>query len=302
MQDSSPFLFINNAFYGVPGLPTCPCTPSLEHMNISAPFLASVAGVQYNYGNSYGTGSCLPHDEDKQPSCHVPFAPDWCTQLWCYVDASNCTGVTLAESKYYPLSQNTIAASSLRYSYETCGASGVLRTYHDADEQVDASDELLYAFRMLRLFKLARLARAMEHMKRWETRIAMSKQTKIIIKCLLLLFFSCHWVACVMTAQTTFVNSHDMLGTWLGKAGYCAEDPDYEGQITCKGNVQIYFAAICWSTLIITATGGSDTSPNADSMIETSLVTVLVIVGALIWTYVIAMFCDLLANTDPVID
>ena len=39
--------------------------------------------------------------------------------------------------------------------------------------------------------------------------------------------------------------------------------------------------------------------PSSNSVSETVVVTVLVVCGALMWTYVLAKFCDVATNSDP---
>lgn len=50
---------------------------------------------------------------------------------------------------------------------------------------------------------------------------------------------------------------------------------------------------------LITGTGGTDYYPSADSDVETLIVCLMVICGALLWTYVLALFCDMATNSNP---
>ena len=47
-----------------------------------------------------------------------------------------------------------------------------------------------------------------------------------------------------------------------------------------------YLAALAWSNMIITGTGGTDAYPSGESDVETFLVMVLVLFGSLLWTQV----------------
>ena len=60
-----------------------------------------------------------------------------------------------------------------------------------------------------------------------------------------------------------------------------------------------YWAAFSWSVLVITGTGGTDGYPSSESIGETVLVTALVLLGALLWTQVLATFCDVATNSNP---
>lgn len=50
--------------------------------------------------------------------------------------------------------------------------------------------------------------------------------------------------------------------------------------------------------MVITGIGGTDYYPSHDNA-ETLMVTVLVVLGALMWAKVLATFCDLHTNADP---
>ena len=58
-------------------------------------------------------------------------------------------------------------------------------------------------------------------------------------------------------------------------------------------------ASLTWAFMLITGTGGTDFYPNADSDAETLVVLCLVLCGALLWTYVLALFCDMATNSNP---
>ena len=51
--------------------------------------------------------------------------------------------------------------------------------------------------------------------------------------------------------------------------------------------------------MIITGTGGTDFYPSSESSTETLVVTILVLLGAFTWTYVLALFCDMATNANP---
>lgn len=62
-----------------------------------------------------------------------------------------------------------------------------------------------------------------------------------------------------------------------------------------------YLAAFSWSTMVITGTGGTDFYPSGDSDAETLIVLVLVVLGAFLWTLVLAAFCDVATNSNPTV-
>jgi len=60
-----------------------------------------------------------------------------------------------------------------------------------------------------------------------------------------------------------------------------------------------YLASLTIAILMITGTGGTDFYPSHTSDSETVVVLVLVVCGALFWTHVLAIFCDIATNSNP---
>ena len=60
-----------------------------------------------------------------------------------------------------------------------------------------------------------------------------------------------------------------------------------------------YAASFSWSLMIITGTGGTDFYPSAKSTPETVVVLSLIFIGAILWTQILADFCDV-ASSAPV--
>ena len=93
----------------------CPCITAamLPDFGISGNLRPVIAGRTYDYGPSYGVGTCAAHDETKQPFCSVANPPAWCSRSWCYVDTGTCDmGLPPFQSVYF---------NNLFYSYQTCG-------------------------------------------------------------------------------------------------------------------------------------------------------------------------------------
>jgi hypothetical protein len=53
--------------------------------------------------------------------------------------------------------------------------------------------------------------------------------------------------------------------------------------------------------MVVTGTGGTDAYPTVHSPGETALVSVLVVSGAFLWTWVLALFCDVATNAEPAV-
>lgn len=60
-----------------------------------------------------------------------------------------------------------------------------------------------------------------------------------------------------------------------------------------------YIAAFTWALMIITGIGGTDFYPSSKSTVETVIVLFLAFGGAILWTMILADFCDVASNGDP---
>mmetsp|Transcript_10515 Transcript_10515/g.25492 ORF Transcript_10515/g.25492 Transcript_10515/m.25492 type:complete len:167 (+) Transcript_10515:30-530(+) len=109
------------------GLSSCPCldatavTEGLADFITAEGLLACEACDNSTYPTTYGADGCKAHEMTLPPSCGdesgapLADAPEWCGEMWCYVDPEDCDGVDDAsESNYFP-------DSGVHYSYRTCG-------------------------------------------------------------------------------------------------------------------------------------------------------------------------------------
>ena len=187
---------------------------------------------------------------------------------------------------------------------------------------VDPQDlVILRVVRILRLVKLLRLARAERIYARWEARITLTYGQQTIIRCIVMLFLSAHWYACIFALQATMHDSPRQ--TWMGQDLYAicpltlpdaqpASELDANSTAAAYGTEMEFFqlcghidfgswylASFTWAAMIITGTGGTDFYPSVRSDAETVVVLMLNIIGALIWTQVLALFCDVATNAHP---
>ena len=125
------------------GNPSCPCLP-LAVVNEIQKDTENVwiGGTNYSFGDGgvyparYGVG-CAPHDAQIQPYCGPQWcsgdvegkcAPYWCSTNFCWVNATNCTGVSEPVlSSYFSKAPR---GSELSYSYETCGSLDGFGTFY----------------------------------------------------------------------------------------------------------------------------------------------------------------------------
>lgn len=176
---------------------------------------------------------------------------------------------------------------------------------------------ILRMFRVLRLVKLARLARASRVLQHWQMKLNLSYATVAIIKCVLGVVLTMHWSACTWALQVSFTNK-PLTGTWYGDDSYCVKaaslsgpSPTYttDGPTTlapaddaylCVPPLDMYAAATYFAVMTITSIGYGDISATAQNPLEQTFATILMLVGGLMWGYVIGTFAGLFATSAPV--
>ena len=166
---------------------------------------------------------------------------------------------------------------------------------------------LLRVLRCVRLTKLLRLLRSSRIFQRWKSRITLTYGQITTLQCIILLLLSSHWFACIMGLDASLHASPQQ--TWLGEDmfGICDATDDTNASsgktsVTGCGSLSVlhfYIAAFVWAVMIITGTGGTDPYPSENSTAENLVVGALVLAGALLWTQVLALFYDVVANSDP---
>jgi hypothetical protein len=114
------------------GSPDCPCidsTAAVVGANSSAPCMSYSPDTGFDidticYQPSYGSNICAAHDSGLGPTCDSAAGtnPDFCGELWCYVDKEKCKGSTHSLHRSDMHLANDLHAS-LYFSYSTCGGS-----------------------------------------------------------------------------------------------------------------------------------------------------------------------------------
>ena len=175
----------------------------------------------------------------------------------------------------------------------------------------------LRALRSLRLIKLARLFRASRIFKRWEAKFAINYTALELSKCLLAMFIVAHWFGCLWTLQASLLST-SVLDSWLGTNGYCEPLPlppspaagvaspcpvgrscHAEPGVACRDEGTIYSASVYWAVMTITSIGYGDIGATPLNPEEQAACTILMILGAILWGYVIGTFCGTIANLSP---
>jgi len=184
---------------------------------------------------------------------------------------------------------------------------------------------VLRIVRVARLIKLVRLVRSSRIMKRFESRTAINYGHLALFKCLVFLLVAGHWYACIWGLMTTF-EAEEYNKCWYVEFGYCVFTPKdggllerqlnadpsnatlieaYTSQIslqkhyTCTDPTARYVASLYWAIMTITSIGYGDIAAVAGNTMEQAVCTFLMLLGGMIWGFVIATFCGVVANLDP---
>lgn len=150
--------------------------------------------------------------------------------------------------------------------------------------------------RCLRLLKLARMVRGNRALQTWRHRTTVTyavqdlMQTTMATVCLL------HWMACAFGLIT------DMEYLTL-------DDPDKHSWVTTlvrdkklkpvpySEPMVVYLYALYWTCATVTSVGYGDVCPR--NPMEVLVSSILIILGAYFWAYVVGSFCNIVTNLNP---
>ena len=168
----------------------------------------------------------------------------------------------------------------------------------------------LRVLRALRLIKLTRLLRASRIFRRWESQFAINYKVLELAKCLTAMLVVAHWFACFWSLQCSLFSS-TLLDSWMGNTGYCeahvagapcpaefecrAERPG----VACRDAASLYAASVYWAVMTITSIGYGDIGATPYNAAEQIVCTLQMLLGAILWGYVIGTFCGTIANLSP---
>ena len=165
----------------------------------------------------------------------------------------------------------------------------------------EGSTAIFRSLRVLRVVKLARLLRASRILKRWQDYIGLSFAMLSLIRFLILIIVLAHWLACAWgyigsssdgptaanasSAEEAWVSYAHSDITWRTKAGVDSGNP-----------FDVYAVALYVSLNNIF---GSSCEINPANYFEFYMQSIMMIVGASVWAYVIGSACGLIATIDP---
>lgn len=146
-----------------------------------------------------------------------------------------------------------------------------------------------------------------------QTRLTLSTGAQSMIGTAVLVLITAHWFACIIALQASLQPSP--LDSWLGPDLYAfCNELDELGNATALSMLRAspiegcathltapswYLASLAWAIMVLTGTGGTDYYPSSKSDSETFIVMLLVLFAAFLWTYVLAVFCDVSTNSNP---
>jgi hypothetical protein len=194
----------------------------------------------------------------------------------------------------------------------------------------------LRVVRVLRLLKMVKLLRVSRLVTRWQTEYPMPFATLTVLQLTVLILFATHWFGCILGLQASLQGDGSLLTSWYATFGYCwrahmssASNLGAHGHAyVCESASIRWFAAIEWGLGLVTglepwpamgrhppfcatllpADDGkahlqlnllNDECDAQLSFSERVLRLVLLLTGALIWSYVIARFVEVIVSMNP---
>ena len=162
-----------------------------------------------------------------------------------------------------------------------------------ASNDPDASEALqnlkvLRVIRLFRLIKLARVLRASRIFKRWETKIAMSYAMQSLIKFVIVVVVTTHWLACFLRLIVSLEINFDDKGQPLNYLTRNDIDKDTEWQQ--------YLVGTYWALMTITTIGYGDIELYTDG--EKVIGMFAMACGGFIYAYIVGAVCGIVATMD----
>ena len=157
-----------------------------------------------------------------------------------------------------------------------------------------SSLRIIRLIRLLRLLKLARVLRASRILVRWESMIAISYAHLTILKLAGMFVLIAHWMACVWGLAATARSKKRW--TWLDSVAEAKRDKYGTTHFHKNSMNEGYILAFYFVLYTITGVGYGDVTPS--NGVETVVSIVFIIMGGILWAYIIGNFCSILSTVD----
>lgn len=161
------------------------------------------------------------------------------------------------------------------------------------------------------LFRLNKLCRAVEikeklsYIELYLSRkgVKVPKNTLKVGKLIMLILLAAHLVGCmffIIANMNQFTSrSNGARHNWANDEGLLSDSPKCPGlPINWESLVERYVASLYWSTATLTTVGYGDVSANLESTPEVVFATFILVIGTAIYTFVIALLEDIVAELD----
>ena len=148
--------------------------------------------------------------------------------------------------------------------------------------------KVLRVIRLFRLIKLARVLRASRIFKRWETKIAMSYAMQSLIKFVIIVIITTHWLACFLRLIVSLEINFDDKGNPLNYLTRNDLDKSTEWEQ--------YLVGTYWALMTITTIGYGDVELYTDG--EKGIGMFAMACGGFIYAYIVGAVCGIVATMD----
>ena len=148
--------------------------------------------------------------------------------------------------------------------------------------------KVLRVIRLFRLIKLARVLLASRLFKRWETKIALSYAVQSLIKFVIVVLTTTHWLACLLRLIVELELAFDEKGFPIN---YLVSNNVYE-----SGEWGQYLIGVYWALMTITTIGYGDIELTTEG--EKGVGMVAMACGGFIYAYIVGAVCGIVATMD----
>jgi len=157
----------------------------------------------------------------------------------------------------------------------------------------------LAMLKAIRLVRMLRLTRTSAITQRWQTRVSINYAMLSIIRCMIGVLLTSHWMACVWILQAHLAPTSGPMPSWMGEKGYCVDDLSVPSGFKCDDAATLYTASLYFSVMTITSIGYGDIAAAGNNSWEQAWCVALMLISSLVWAQVIGTYCGIVAQMNP---